>query len=300
MSGSSYGWLHAFDDLALRYGTWQNRPGKTRGTILLLGGRSEFMEKYTSTIEDLVLRGFDVASFDWRGQGLSGRMQPDSRKCYVGSYRHYLWDLDLLIHEIVLHRCRRPLIFLAHSMGAHVVLRYLAEFPAVADKAVFTAPMIDIRLKPPADRIARSVSRWMVRVGRGRAGLPAILHADEFEGPFRSNRLTSDSARFYQIRRLAADNPRLTAPRITFGWLDATFESIDALQAAGYAENIATPVLFASAGRDRVVGGEAAARFGRRLPRCRMVTIEGALHEILQERENFRRRFWRAFDAFLQ
>lgn len=43
--------------------------GQARGTIALLQGHNEFIEKYFETIDDLRARGFDVATFDWRCQG---------------------------------------------------------------------------------------------------------------------------------------------------------------------------------------------------------------------------------------
>ena len=46
---------------------------KPRGTVLLLHGRTEFIEKYYPVIEKLLQRGFAVATLDWRGQGLSER-----------------------------------------------------------------------------------------------------------------------------------------------------------------------------------------------------------------------------------
>ena len=50
-----------------------------RGTIVLLTGRSDYMERYFETMRDLVARGFCVASFDWRGQGGSDRRQAAQR-----------------------------------------------------------------------------------------------------------------------------------------------------------------------------------------------------------------------------
>ena len=51
-------------------------PPNPKGTVLILGGRGEFMERYFETMNDLMRRGFAVASFDWRGQGGSDRLLP--------------------------------------------------------------------------------------------------------------------------------------------------------------------------------------------------------------------------------
>ncbi len=41
-----------------------NREKATRGTIIVLNGRSEFIERYFETFNDLMKRGYCIASFD--------------------------------------------------------------------------------------------------------------------------------------------------------------------------------------------------------------------------------------------
>ena len=65
------------DGTLLRTAYW-SAPGPhkpSRGTVLLLAGFSEFIEKYYETASDLHALGFAVIAFDWRGQGLSSRAQ---------------------------------------------------------------------------------------------------------------------------------------------------------------------------------------------------------------------------------
>ena len=56
------------DGVNLRFARWAPPPGR-KGTVVLLQGRAEFIEKYFETVRDLRARGFAVATFDWRGQG---------------------------------------------------------------------------------------------------------------------------------------------------------------------------------------------------------------------------------------
>src|SRR5262249_62139395 len=58
------------DGVNLRFARWAPPPGR-KGTVLVLQGRAEFIEKYFETVRDLRARGFAVVTFDWRGQGLS-------------------------------------------------------------------------------------------------------------------------------------------------------------------------------------------------------------------------------------
>ena len=67
--GGRVGFFKTADKVQLRYAFWPKGTGKHRGTICLVQGRGEFIEKYFETIADFQKRGFAVATLDWRGQG---------------------------------------------------------------------------------------------------------------------------------------------------------------------------------------------------------------------------------------
>ena len=62
------------DGVELRYARWAPNRSPVRGTVVILHGRTEFIEKYFETINDLRRRGFAVATFNLRGQGGSTRL----------------------------------------------------------------------------------------------------------------------------------------------------------------------------------------------------------------------------------
>src|SRR5438876_12436703 len=90
------GTLKTPDGVALRFARWAPPPGR-KGTVCLFPGRAEFIEKYFETVRDLRARGFAVAMFDWRGQGLSERALRNPRKGYVRSFNDYGLDLATFI-----------------------------------------------------------------------------------------------------------------------------------------------------------------------------------------------------------
>ena len=95
------------------------------------------------------------------------------------------------------------------------------------------------------------------------------------------------------------DNPDLALVGVTFGWLEATFNSIQNIMADGYLEGIATPLLIISSGADEIVSVAAQKKACRRLPECDMVMIPNALHELLIETDAVLENFWETFDAFI-
>ncbi|PWR18811.1 alpha/beta fold hydrolase [Zavarzinia compransoris] len=268
-------------------------PGVARGTVVLLTGRNEFIEKYYETVADLHDRGFDVHMMDWRGQGLSDRPLPDRLRGHVRDFSDYVDDLATLVEAIP---ARGPLILMGHSMGGHIVARALAECPALrarAAGAVLLSAMMAIETGRLSERAAARTARLLVRAGLGTRVVPAPK-----ETGAGVNLLTSDPERAGDQGHFIAAEPRLALGAPTFGWLDAAFRSMAALRLPGAAEAIDVPVLVAVAGRDKVVRPEAERAFAARLPNGTLLAIGDARHEILKERDELRRRLWDEFDLW--
>jgi len=59
-----YNFMATSDNQHIRYGIWYSHNETKRGSVILLNGRKEFMEKHAETIGELNQRGFDVYSLD--------------------------------------------------------------------------------------------------------------------------------------------------------------------------------------------------------------------------------------------
>ena len=116
---------------------------------------------------------------------------------------------------------------------------------------------------------------------------------------FDRNVLTHDRARFAHAVGCIAADPQLALGGPTWSWLAASQRSIAALRAEVAIGQIAAPVLFVSAGDDRVVSSPAQAELIRHLPRGKFVSIPGAYHELLQETDDIQATFWSYAEPFL-
>src|SRR5262249_44021411 len=119
--GAIEGTLKTRDGVSLRFARWPPPPGR-KGTVCLLQGRAEFIEKYLEPGRDWRARGFAVATLEWRGGGGSQRALRNRRKGYVRNFSQYQIDLETFIHEVVLPDCPPPVFALAHSMVATILL----------------------------------------------------------------------------------------------------------------------------------------------------------------------------------
>ena len=293
---SPYDFMVTPDQQSLRYGIWYTPKEKQKGSILLLNGRREFMEKYSETIEELNHQRFNVYSFDWRGQGLSSRMLANRHKGFIDDYDVYLNDLNMFVTKIVMPESVHPLIIIAHSMGAHIALRFMHDQPDTADMAVLTSPMIDIFESRLYRRVVKLITRIAIKTGFSHSY--TIGSGDYTDEKFKGNELTSDPVRFTDAKKAITKNPDLALGGPTYGWLSATLISTDILIQQGFAAKVTTPILMVIAGNDKIVSIKSQKKFCTMLPNCRLKEISGARHEIFKETDAVRSIFWHEFNRF--
>jgi lysophospholipase len=289
--------LQTPDDVLLRYARWAPPPGR-KGTVCIFQGRAEYIEKYFEVVRDLRARGFAVATFDWRGQGLSQRPLYDRNRGHVSSFSEYATDLETFMKEVVLPDCPPPLFALAHSMGATILIQAAAKGHRWFDRMVLTAPMIRLAnrrmlgLAPGLARVLRFTGRGSSYVPGGSATVLSTL-------PYVGNPLTSDPVRYARAAAVLEAEPALGLGSPTIAWVDSAFRVMAQLRANSYPARIRQPILIAAAGRDHLVSTAAIETFAVHLRAGSHVIIAGAQHEILMERDQFRNQFWAAFDAFV-
>jgi lysophospholipase len=276
------------------------RPsGAARGTVLVLPGRAEFIEKYGETLEALQDWGYAVAILDWRGQGGSDRFLDHRQRGHVAQVEDYLADLDALVARVEELGLPGPLVVLAHSMGAHVALRYLHDHPGRLAAAAMVAPMFGIRLAPTPEPVARLICAAAIRLGGHWRYAPGQRDFALERYVFARNRLTSSPERHALLSRHVAATPELALGGVTYGWLDAALRSIQLTRRPGYLEAIATPILVCQAGIERIVSNRAQAEAVRRLPRARLAAFTAGRHELLMERDEIRDLVLATIRAFL-
>lgn len=289
-------WLVTSDGVRLRYGRWS--VPKPRAIAVVLTGRNEFIEKYDEVARELTQRNFEVWSLDWRGQGLSTRALPQRERGYVASFVYYLSDLRAFL-RIVRQSSKLPLMVFGHSMGGHVALRYMHDFPDAIDAAVLTAPMIDMTTRRYPPGLAKLIAEVAVVTRFATRYAPSMRDYDPKRDLFDGNDATSDRGRFERRVRLLSENPQLRLGGVTFGWVAAAYRSIVIAQAPQYLAGITTPLLIFAAGDDRVVNTEAIFEAQKAMRDCRVVMLDGSRHEVMQENDTVRGQFWHEVDRFL-
>ena len=293
------------DGWGLRSLFWSAR-GHSPGSILFLTGRADFAEKYAETFHDLVDAGWGVATFDWRGQGLSGRVGIDAMAGDVpdGGFDIWLADLDAMAGWF--QRVLPPPWFaIGHSMGGHMLQRHLAGENAEFTRAVLLAPMIGLSARPLGPPLARLVAKLMLRLGRGDG---YVLGGGPYQpqppGSARQLLLTTDPERYADEGWWIAQNPALALGNVTWAWLAAAFASLDALlkpprtlrgtgegaQSVPALQRITTPLLVLMPDPDSLVDSNVTRQAVATMATARLEVVPGVGHELLREASDIRAR----------
>ena len=279
----SVGQFSGIGGVRLQYAVRQENEGHT--ALVVVSGRTEFMEKYAEFFYDLRDAGLSFYIYDHRGQGSSQRLLADPRKGHVETYADYVGDLQIFIDTVVQAGRPRNIVLLSHSMGGTISLLYALRYQNVLSGLILASPMFSINTRPFPGIIADFLCRAAILIGRER---DYALGAGPWirELLFSGNRLTGSRARFERNRRFVAENPALSLGGPTYGWLAQSFSVTADLRKKKI--NLTLPVLLLQGEADRVVGLSEPIEICGRFNDCRRISFPGGRHELFMEEDCFR------------
>ena len=289
------------DGASLRYAVF-DPPTPPRGTVLITAGRREFIEKkHTEAGVAFLARGYRVIHFEWRGQGLSDRWLTGARRQrdHAVTFATHLRDLTSLYETVIAPRLIRPFWVCGHSMGGHLLLRWLSEYPhANVKAAILTSPMQVIAL-PVFETGARLVA-WLANKGGKSQDYALFQHDfDARDTSFPHNPLSGDPARFALMEAYFTAHPLLTVGGVTWGWASAAIASMRRTRTAKYLTRIQTPILVLLGQKDPVTQATSVIQRLTPLPLRTFWVIPNARHDLLNETDACRNEVWEKIDAFL-
>ena len=260
-----------------------------RGTVMLLPGRTECIEKYGRAAGDLVRRGYSVITIDWRGQGLADRALPDPMSGHVGDFAEYQQDLDAMLAEADRAGLPQPRFLLAHSMGGCIGLRALMRgLPFHA--AVFSAPMWGISMASWLRPVAQVVTAIAAPLGLAHRYAPTTgPETYLLQAPFEGNVLTTDREMWAYMRDQVRAEPRFALGGPSLAWLGAALAECAAL-AGQPAPNV--PAICALGTAEKVVDVPPVHLRMAGWSSGQLDLYPGAEHEIMMETPAVRARFF--------
>ncbi len=269
-----------------------------RGSILWLGGRGDIVEKYLEAFAGWHDDGWHVTSFDWRGQGGSGRTLPDRRVGHIGDFATWIADLAKFWTSWTA-RTPGPHVVMGHSMGGHLVLRALIEDRIAPDAVILSAPMLGFESGPLPQWVAARVVALLGRI----IGTRLAWSENERPADKRASRaafLTHDVDRYADEQYWLAHEPSLALGPPSWGWVAAAYRSNAIIAARGAVERVRVPVLTVATLGDRLVSPAAIDRTIGRLPNGELMMFDASVaHEVLREADAVRDAILERISGFL-
>lgn len=279
----------------LRYGLFRSECSPAVGTIVLLHGRNECIEKYFETIRDFNAMGLWVATYDLRGQGGSQRLTKSPKKGHVRRFSDYEKDLELFLEKIVLPDARLPFFLVAHSTGALIALSAAPRLTNRISRMALNAPYVALSGQGVPEGLIRLIAGLFAWTGFGRLQ----LGTDQSRRPFEGNPLTADTARFSRNMELATTRPDLLVGPPTANWLYQTFKAMRRVADQRHLTRITIPTLILAPVLDGIVPYAAQEELSRNFRAGQLVTINGARHELFHDKDIYRAQALAAIEAFM-
>ncbi|MEP4194375.1 MAG: alpha/beta hydrolase [Aliishimia sp.] len=278
-------WVFAEDKVRLRVAHWKTDE-TPHGTVLLLQGRTENIEKYGRTVEELHQAGFAAFAIDWRGQGLSDRLVFDRMVGHVLNYSDYQKDMAAMVqaaHDLDLPK---PWFILGHSLGACVGLRAIIEGLSVPACA-FTAPLWDINLST-LQRLGAWPISWAAQfLGQGHQYAPGTRgESYALHTTFDDNRLTHDPDMYQYYVNISKTLVDQQVGGPSMKWL---FETLKETRSLSYMSSPDTPCITYCGAQDSIVAVPAIQKRMENWPLGKFKLLENSRHDVLCEVPNIRK-----------
>ena len=289
------GFFTGHKGVKLRYAIFRSSHSVARGTVVLLHGRNECIEKYFETIRDLNDQGLWVATFDLRGQGGSERLLKNGRRGHVRRFGDYERDLQIFLTEIVLPDTRLPFFLIGHSTGALIALSAAPMLASRIDRMALCAPFLGLSGQGLPMGVIRAITRIACLTGLSGLALTRDRGAQSFE----DNVVTSDPARYRRNVAILEAHPQLGIGPPSCRWLAEAFATIARVSRPEHLTRITVPTLILAPTMDRLVPFSAQENLARKFRACQLIPIAGAQHEVFQDRDIFRAQALGAIAAFM-
>ena len=296
--GITADYLELPDGKKLRYALFPASGRPLKGTVIILHGRNECIEKYFETMQDLSKRGFGCATFDWVGQGGSDRLINDPMRGHINKFDRYVSDFNYFFENVALPDCRAPFYILAHSTGSLIALLASPDLTNRIRRMVLCAPLLSLTHQPIGHNQIRRVSGLLSLIGLGSMYMSGGPRPRETL-PFDGNKLTSDPVRYQRNSVMYEKHRELALGGPTARWVHASCLAMDTVLDPDFKARIQVPTLIIAAGADQIVSNAAIERFARGMRSTALVTVDGGKHELLQEADLYREQVLAAFDAFV-
>ncbi|MFI8089435.1 alpha/beta fold hydrolase [Streptomyces sp. NPDC086080] len=256
-------------------------PRTGRGPVVLLHGGGQTRHSWSRAAETLADDGWTTVTYDARGHGDS-----DWAGDADYSIARYVDDLECVLDQV---GGARPACLAGASLGGMTALMALARSPRLTDRLV----LVDITPRPHPAGVARIREFMTAHLD----GFETLAEVAEAVAAYNPARRSSSAEGLHRNVRRGADG------RWRWHWDPAILRSNDGPnplvrpdEAVAAAKSVTVPTLLVAGGASDVVREDEVGEFLTVMPTARAVTLDGAGHMVVGDRNDA---FVDAIRAFL-
>jgi len=284
------GYLTAEDGADLRTAIFYP-TGVARGTLVLMTGYAEYIEKYVRVAQTFTKQGFCVVLPEWRGHGRSTRISSEHVRLHLNDFDQNCSDLMMRIERLVLPHCPMPYVGLAHSMGGLIALRSVMKNPDIFEALALCAPMLGVQMSAAQQSIIKFIGSFYRLFGALDQYPPSDPPSRTAKNPAQ-NRVAFNDTLWQQYEVFLKAHPDLQVNGRSMGWVLTAIDAMRDSAKPDLLKPIHKPIFIASASDEKLVDNEQIRQALKHLPNAQGKEYAPAMHELLMENKEI-------YDAFI-
>ena len=279
----NYQYLDTDKDRQICFSVLKNTSQKRLGTVIVLQGAGDSLERYGNIFAGLSNRGFYVASFDWFGQGQSATCESSENKADKYDLEKHTIDLDRFLHDVVYPDCPPPYYLLCYDMGCVIGLKAMDFINNQMDRILCVSPLLS-PLGVSLDSLWHKINYWLCSLGLKKIEFlqGADNIAQKFDECGKSIEIQSIKKSFFNRR-----------------WLSQYCKAIKTLEQRLQNNDLRVPTLFLLANHDKLSSENTAQQMCNNVRLVDYIKISGVEHDILHSADRHLNQFWAVLDAFI-
>lgn len=234
-------------------------PETAEQVIVVVHGLGEHSGWYNEFSETMADHGAATLVYDQHGHGKSPGRRGDAP-----GIQTLVDDIDVAVERATDHWPEAEPLLLGHSLGGHLVLRYLIDCPRPIKRVLLSNPMI-LPKDPPTK--PQAFAAWLTAKCIPRIRMSADIEPHE---------LTRD----HDVIEELAEDP-LVHDKLSIGIGGALMSSGHEL--LEQCESITAKLLLMIGGNDEICDRESTEKLARRVHQCEKTVFDGFRHNLLLE-----------------